>query len=253
VVDNFWGIGNNTQDGDSTGYSMTSNVISVEYRNEIKKGLLGGVVVKTAGHHMLDTQNNASLAGGTVAGSGGGRHFGIGPSLTWDTRDNIFAPLSGGYYHVDATYFIPFGRNDYSFNRYLLDIRHWYSPGTNHVVGIQLYGTSVFGYPPFYELSTLGGDSQMRGYYLGRYRDRHFFTAQTEYRVHLFWRIGAVGFFGVGDVSDTYKNFRLTQFKYSYGGGLRFALQPEDRLNIRVDFGWGRDASGVYFQLEEAF
>ena len=94
----------------------------------------------------------------------------------------------------------------------------------------------------------------MRGYYLGRYRDRNMITAQAEYRAPLFWRFGAVVFAGFGDVSDSVTAFRLDRFKYSLGCGVRFMFDARERINARIDAGFGKDGNaGVYAMVLEAF
>lgn len=67
-------------------------------------------------------------------------------------------------------------------------------------------------------------------------------------------RISGVLFGSVGDVSDNLSGFSPLNFKYAYGTGLRFAVNKTERLNIRVDYGFGaKGNSGLYFQLGEAF
>ena len=77
--------------------------------------------------------------------------------------------------------------------------------------------------------------------------------AQVEYRTTLFWRFGFTAFAGVGDVADSYGKYQLSDMKPSVGFGLRFLFDPKERINIRADFGFGRNTSGVYFAIEEAF
>jgi hypothetical protein len=72
----------------------------------------------------------------------------------------------------------------------------------------------------------------------------------------LFWRLGAVGFAGIGNVGSRFSDVNFQELIYSYGGGLRLALNRRERLNLRVDYGWriGQVLSnGLYFQLGEAF
>jgi len=103
-------------------------------------------------------------------------------------------------------------------------------------------------------MNTLGGSYEMRGYYKGRYRDKNMITFQGEYRVPVYWRFGAVGFAGVGDVADDVTAFRLDQFKYSLGFGFRFMFDPRERINARIDFGFGKgDNAGIYAMVLEAF
>jgi hypothetical protein len=93
----------------------------------------------------------------------------------------------------------------------------------------------------------------LRGYYEGRYRDRLYLSGQLEIRRHLFWRLGAVGFVGVGDVGDDIQDIRIRTAQVSGGAGLRVLFNQEENVNLRVDLGVGKHTTGVYFGLEEAF
>ena len=76
---------------------------------------------------------------------------------------------------------------------------------------------------------------------------------QGEYRVPLFWRIGAVAFGGIAAVANEFSEFRLESIKPSYGGGIRFALDEDDKINIRLDMGFGQNTNGFYLTIGEAF
>ena len=94
----------------------------------------------------------------------------------------------------------------------------------------------------------------MRGYYRGRYRDKNMIAFQMEYRIMpVWWRLGLVGFVGVGDVAGRLDRFDLGNFKYSYGFGIRYLFMREEKLNIRLDFAYGKGSSGFYIVLREAF
>ena len=48
--------------------------------------------------------------------------------------------------------------------------------------------------------------------------------------------------------------FNMKDLKYSYGAGLRFLFNKEQKVNLRMDIGIGQNGnSGVYFGIEEAF
>ena len=48
-------------------------------------------------------------------------------------------------------------------------------------------------------------------------------------------------------------DFRLEDLKYSVGFGLRFMVDPREKINLRVDFGFGEGSSGVYIGAIEVF
>jgi len=61
------------------------------------------------------------------------------------------------------------------------------------------------------------------------------------------------GWGGIGDVSGNVSSFLLKGAKPSYGIGIRFALDPEQMVNVRADIARGRDTKGMYFNAKEAF
>ena len=109
-------------------------------------------------------------------------------------------------------------------------------------------------FPPFYDLAMLGGDKIMRGYLYGRYRDKNYYSVQAEYRIpELIWRFGLVLFGGVGDVAPSVSKFEIATVKPTYGFGIRFRFDELKKLDIRADVGFGKNTSGIYFSLNQAF
>jgi hypothetical protein len=66
-------------------------------------------------------------------------------------------------------------------------------------------------------------------------------------------KLSAVAFAGLGDVSPQLSTFRLNELKYSLGAGLRYAVLPEENLNVRFDFAVGKDTQNFYINISEAF
>src|SRR5690606_23601071 len=114
-----------------------------------------------------------------------------------------------------------------------------------------LYGRFASGEVPWDRLSELGNDNRMRGYYQGRYRDRNAFSGQLEYRRKLNWRHGYVLWAGTGTMSRDADDLGRGNWLPTVGAGYRFEFKP--RMNVRLDFGVGRQSSGFYFQVGEAF
>ncbi|MDH4044165.1 MAG: outer membrane protein assembly factor [Gemmatimonadota bacterium] len=261
-TDRFWGIGNQTQEfaddttegAPSEKYRMSAlNVkLDVQFPSGILQATRAGIAVEYNDTRILDVRQNP-LIDSTLLGSQGGQTLGAGFSLVWDTRNHSFFPSAGGLYQAKALAYPLVLVADYRYTRLEVDFRQYLGRGRG-ALALQAFGNFVFGKPPFYALSALGGSSRMRGYFQGRYRDRHYIMAQAEYRQMVWWRLGFAAFAGVGDVfgSDS-SEFRIKNLKWSLGGGLRVAFNQAEKVNLRVDFGFGKKTSGVYFQLEEAF
>jgi outer membrane protein assembly factor BamA len=141
----------------------------------------------------------------------------------------------------------------YKFIRITLDVRQYFSLWETHVLAYQIYANVITGHPPFYKMSLFGGSNIMRGYYEGRYRDRDMLAFQAEYRLPVWWRFGIVGFAGYGDVAHRLSDFRIKDFKYSIGYGIRFGIDQQNRLNIRLDIGYGKKSAYPVIAFQEAF
>lgn len=182
-------------------------------------------------------------------------NLGLGLARVWDSRDNIFYPLKGRLLRAEALFFSRAFASSFDFNRYRLDLR-WYqavNAERRQVFAMQLYGEYAGGQPPLYQLPALGGSGLMRGYKSGVQRDRLLVAGQAEYRAHLWWRLGAAVFAGIGEVASGFGDLGWRSLKPSYGGGLRILFNRTEGVNLRADFGFGADSSGLYFAIEEAF
>ena len=201
-----------------------------------------------------EKETGGVLETNTINGSEGGALFGIGPAMRYDSRNNIIYPSNGYLLNVN-TLFAYLG--DFGYSSYLFDVRKYISlKGDSDVLAIQLSGIFTGGSNvPFFKLPQLGGDNRLRGITnASLYRDRQAFFSQVEYRKSLFWIVGAVVFAGVGDVANELGDLSLSEFKYVGGVGARFQIIPEQRLNVRFDYGLAKGGqSAFYVGLREAF
>jgi outer membrane protein assembly factor BamA len=190
-----------------------------------------------------------------VPGAENGSIIGLGVVLTRDTRNNIVFPRRGGLHRLSATLYDELLGSDFDFGLYELDLRGYFPVFSSHVVALRAVGRASSGSPPFDLQPQLGGDVLLRGYFQGRFRDRHLMAFQGEYRAPLVWRIGVASFVAAGQVAGALGDFGFDRFKLSAGGGLRFQLSEQEGLNIRADYGWGFDvgSGGFYLSLGEAF
>ena len=74
---------------------------------------------------------------------------------------------------------------------------------------------------PFYELSTLGGPDDLRGYDNDRFRDEGYLLATVEYRYPVFDILDAVVFYDTGQVFQRYNEIDPADFHHDVGAGLR--------------------------------
>ena len=254
-VSKFYGTGGSSPDIDHPEYIM--NVFNL-YFNIFKRSffldnLSFGLIYDFEHDEMRDRKLNPFLRDETLLGINGGQISGLGVNYQVDLRDNTSYPAENGLYQISAIFYGPSLGSDFSFNVYEADLRHYFSFPEENILADNLYGKFTEGQAPFYRLPRLGGSNRMRGYFEGRYRDKHYIMAQVEYRRIVWWRLGVAVFYGIGEVASDLGRFRLNAAKHSYGFGLRFVFDEKERINLRADIGFGQNSNGIYFNLEEAF
>lgn len=256
-VDKFWGIGNETPDQDEPEYESKAfgfdATLQLPPLLGLVEGATTGFIFDLYNSDVVNKRENAELQTNDLTGTEGGASTGLGVSWTWDTRDQLFYPTHGRYHQLKSVFYGSWLGGDFDFNRYDVDLREYVSLKPKQILALQVYAQWVGGNPPFYEFPALGGQRIMRGYYQGRYRDEVLAAAQAEYRGHIKGRFGFVAFAAVGDVGSKLTDVQLRELKTSLGGGLRVLFNKAENVNLRVDAGFGRGTSGIYFGLEEAF
>jgi outer membrane protein assembly factor BamA len=255
AVNKFYGIGNETPDMGLEDYQMFYWGVKAEFqrKTELLKVTRAGLLYEYHREQVTDKKANPALLSDTVTGSTGGAISGLGYTALVDSRDHIFFPNTGGRYAVEIMVYPDWLGSDFNYNVTTVDLRQFRQLSPDHVLAFQVYGQFAGGNVPFYRLPALGGQNRMRGYFYGRYVDNYYVTGQAEYRQYFWNRLGFVVFGGLGDVGHGARDFALKDFKISAGAGLRLKFNEEEKVNLRVDLGIGRDINGVYFGLEEAF
>jgi hypothetical protein len=183
-------------------------------------------------------------------GKSGGLNNGIGFQFLYDSRDNIFSSTRGWYANFISVFNAKkFTLSSYNYQWYVFDIRKFISLKKEHILALQAYANFVGGNAPFYKLAQMGGESRMRGYYEGRYRDNDYLTTQAEYRSpFLKQRFGFAVFAGLGMVASGINDFDLHYLKPSVGTGLRLRFNRKEKIHFRVDVAYGKSLY-YYFVL----
>lgn len=250
--DLFYGVGNATNKIDEEDVTLQHLRALVDVRRAIGPGAYLGVTGGFQHTRRREVDSGGIIEADTLAGSRGGTIAAFGVVGAHDRRDNSFATRRGTYGAVTIRRAARALGGDFAYTRADLDLRGFMTRGRHTVAG-QLLASATDGAAPFYDLAVLGGSNVLRGYYEGRFRDRQRLVAQAEWRFPVYRRVSGVAFAGAGQVMRTWGDMRADGLHGAWGGGVRFLLSPEERVNLRIDFGMGRGEGGVYFALSEAF
>ncbi|MFG0738618.1 BamA/TamA family outer membrane protein [Proteus terrae] len=171
--------------------------------------------------------------------------------FTYDSRDFLPNAYQGQAFDISYTHYSPDTGSNNRFNATQIQYNYYYPLSDNAVLAFDNYARFTSGDVPWSQLSKLSNGQQMRGYYEGRYQDNHVFSTQLEYRQKLDWRHGIALWVGGGTLSDQARDLGKGHWLPSVGVGYRFEFKP--RMNVRLDFGIGKESTGFYFQVGEAF
>ncbi len=183
-------------------------------------------------------------------------------ALVYNSRDDLVRPTEGWevivkYLSADHALF----NRDTDYQKLIFDVSYiqplvW----RRQVIALHANTEVVFGDDediPFFELSSLGGDDTMRGFFPQRFLGKGSALINAEYRLKLIdfnfrrlWdvSIDGVGFGDVGRVyegSEDFLEHTLDHVRYSYGGGLRIALSSG--LVARIDAGFSPEEKGLLY------
>ncbi|MEL6181832.1 MAG: BamA/TamA family outer membrane protein, partial [Myxococcota bacterium] len=193
-------------------------------------------------------------------GAEGSLNIGLGLGLVYDNCHNILNVRDGFFWELAVLHYDDIWGSDFTFWTIESDTRLFIPINTRDTLALQFFGRVTTGDVPYNELSTLGGESLMRGYYLGRFRDNHFVGTQAEYRFLPFpftnafmRRFGAAVFGATGTVFPGPELPTASDFVVAGGAGLRFLLFPDKDIYTRGDLAFTNEGSSFYLFIGEAF
>lgn len=273
ILDNYYGIGYSTnknyQRGKETSeYRYSGIQVNPWFLFRLKSSNLfigpqidlNYDIMKDPAEGMIKDPHYIA-AGGTASGY---TNFssGLGFLLTYDTRDLPANAYQGIYFDTRGLFYNKILGSQNNFYKLDLEYRQYQSVGKRKVVAWTVQSKNVFGDIPLNKYSLSGTPFDLRGYYMGQYRDNTSHVVMAEYRQmintdksnfvkrmlsHLgFVAWGGCGFMGPNPV-------KIEGILPNIGAGIRIEIQP--RMNVRVDF--GRDmvnkSNLFYVNMTEAF
>lgn len=259
--DNYFGVGfseiNRLKQGDSTtAYKRRRFQIAPTLLVRIMQNIYAGIGIDLNKSEV--TEINPFMEQNSYYNQFGPENYnaGIKFNLNYDSRDITVNAWKGWFVNFNATFYGDYLGSDNDYNIYELDIRTYHQIAREgNTIAVKLYGRLGTGDIPYEELTKIGGTNALRGYIDGQYRDRSGVYLISEWR-HMFLKSskelskhGIAVWLGSGSIADDLDS--INEWIPNLGVGYRFEVQP--RMNLRIDFGIGRESSGLYFNFTEAF
>lgn len=246
----FYGVGyeNGLDKDHKSSYKRFQSRMQATFLFRIAKALFAGPQLSWDYVHGTNAEHPAYWNGQDMTISS----FSPGLSLTYDSRDNLTAPYKGIYVNVNQRFFIKGLNKTYHFNSTDVTANFYTPVWKGGVLAAQLHGLFNYGgQVPWFQMAMVGGNSSMRGYFEGRYRDKNMLDGQIELRQHIWKRHGVVMWAGAANIFPETKAIRFKKTLPNFGFGYRWEFKK--RVNIRLDYGFGRHISGFLFNINEAF
>jgi len=244
----YWGIGYEAGRQDNyTEYDNQVMELKFDFLRKMASNMYMGIttnVKNIRGKHFDDINYLGEEKDRTTA-------VGAGLIVSYDSRDFIPNPYKGIYAKVEHIFYPKFIGSTYTFNRTEFTFRYYRQIWKGGVVAFDAQGLFNYGDVTWNMMSLAGGSRQMRGYYTGRYRDKNFIQSQVELRQHIYGRSGAVVWAGAGNVFPKFSDFEWDRTLPTFGIGYRWEFKK--RVNVRLDYGFGKGESAFYFNINEAF
>lgn len=247
----YYGIGAATHTSDRENYTSIYFPVSGSIVYKVYPKLYAGIAFDQQYQRLTKTEEGGILARGSVTGSKAMLSSGTGLTASYDSRDSEMNPHCGELIEAKMLWFGNYAGGDSTFTKGTIDIRKYFSIESTTLC-FQVSGASVSGDIPFYYYPSLGGGQSLRGFYYGRYMEKNLIFSQVEYRFPVWSFIGMTLFAGAGEVAQ-----KLSQFgehpRLAAGLGLRFMLDKDQKINLRLDMSFnGRESYG-YLNILEAF
>ena len=154
-------------------------------------------------------------------------NVGIGGLIQYDTRDDVATPTRGMLLGANFKLFGKYLGGAYNYEIIELEYRQFKNIFRPRSTLAWIAKSQIgLGDVPFTELPTFGSPFDLRGYYMGKYRDksmaygiveyRHMFGSPAKYKSGNFWaKCGFVAWVGTGTIGET--PFDWNKWKLNFG------------------------------------
>lgn len=237
-----------------------------------------------------DELENGERWGPTVYGRQGGNHNGFKISLYRDMREARFLPKYGNYQEIELQVVSSALGADYDYVRANIDLRaywhpdflnplpfwdmnvnprrtfvtKWFGPDKNRAFAVRFRASRLFAEEidwmgqeildvPFYELTTIGSSSTLKGYTSKRFRDNDMVVGSIEYRWR-WWRFEDIAlFYDIGMVMDDLTVRENWEEEWHGGYGFSYRIHVPPHVIMTFEWGWSPEENAILHQANVGF
>lgn len=245
----FWGIGYQAASSsqNESKYSEFGVEVSISYRFLVSPIFNLAPIAGYGYYNARSFTKEELIKGHTTKFSG--LHLGF--DLVLDTRDHPTVPQSGVNISLKQKIYPHTLYNNSIFYQTALTADFYIRGWEGSVFALDLFSESNYGDSPWFMWTPIGGETRMRGYYQGRYRDKNTLAIQLELRQTIYKGHGAVVWGGAANIFTSYREINLRNTLPNYGVGYRYNLAGNV---FKLDAGFGKGKEwGIIAGFNHAF
>lgn len=174
---------------------------------------------------------------------------GLAPSLTLDSRDNLFTPTRGSYVEGMVSFFSDALGGDEDFQRFQVVGMHYAPLPAQVFLGVRGEFAASSEGTPFYMRPFI----YQRGVPVMRYQGEDMAQIEAEVRWQFWKRLSAVGFVGTGAAWTGFERVDDPKTATAGGGGFRYELARRYGIHMGLDVAYGPDGAAYYIQWGSAW
>ena len=173
-------------------------------------------------------------------------------TLRYDSRNSTVHPTSGVVAQAELEHAPEGWPGNVALIRYGLTLQGYVPVLQDDIVAAgRIVGQSLDGdHLPVQVMLPIGGNGTLRGSVQDRYLDRTAVIVNAELRFHIYRRLACVAGLDAGKVWRSPRAMSLLGWATNPTAGLRFIMQT---FVVRLDVGFGRESTGVYFNFGQLF
>ena len=174
---------------------------------------------------------------------------GLGPHVSFDTRDSNYFPRSGQQLRIGWLNYGPTWGGDFSFDKVDAFYNHYLPFGDASVLALRARFQAASDDTPFLFLPVL----DMRGFSRDRYRDNRTVSLTAEWRHKFAARWGFAAYGEAGRLGSTFEELSDARTVTTLGAGVRWQATAERDLHLGIDVAVSTDDRAVFIQIGERF
>lgn len=178
------------------------------------------------------------------------RLSGLGPTLYYDSRDNIFTPTEGVNARVAFTVNDEAWGSDYDYSQLDASALMFHTPAEDWHLGLKAELSAVSGQAPFFAEPFIS----LRGIPALRFQGESVISTEFEARRMISDRWSLLGFAGVGFAGDEgFSDLDALGPQGAFGGGFRYLIARKLGLHVGIDVAQGPEEQAFYIQFGHAW